>query len=113
MLKNRVVVAQLGNAKLKISTTRGCPQGGVLSPLLWCLVVDNLLRELNNNGFCAYAYADYISILISGKFCDTLSEISQNALNMVQDWCTSNELCINYNKSETVLFTRNLLVYLN
>src|SRR5699024_8258563 len=29
---------------------RGCPQGGVLSPLLWNLVVDELLSLLNNSG---------------------------------------------------------------
>ncbi len=35
MLENKIIVANLG----KVSTTRGCPQGGVLSPLLWCLVI--------------------------------------------------------------------------
>jgi hypothetical protein len=30
---------------------RGCPQGGVLSPLLWCLVVVKLITGLNKGGF--------------------------------------------------------------
>jgi hypothetical protein len=30
---------------------RGCPQGGVLSPLLWSLVVEELLVGLNQGGF--------------------------------------------------------------
>jgi hypothetical protein len=25
---------------------RGCPQGGVLSPLLWCLVINDILEDL-------------------------------------------------------------------
>ncbi|GJQ70299.1 hypothetical protein Trydic_g22737 [Trypoxylus dichotomus] len=30
-----------------------CPQGGVLSPLLWCLLVDDLLSDLRRAGFYA------------------------------------------------------------
>jgi hypothetical protein len=30
--------------------SRGCPQGGVLLPLLWCLAVDELLTRLNGGG---------------------------------------------------------------
>jgi len=36
----------------------GCPQGGVLSPLLWCLVVDELLTKLKESGFLVFGYAD-------------------------------------------------------
>jgi hypothetical protein len=37
MLESRNIIT------LRVSTVRGCQQGGVLSPLLWCLVVDKLL----------------------------------------------------------------------
>jgi hypothetical protein len=30
---------------------RGCPQGEVLSPLLWCLAVNDLLEDLQREGF--------------------------------------------------------------
>jgi hypothetical protein len=44
-----------------VSVTRGCPQGGVLSPLLWGLVVDNFLWELNDSGYYTVGYADYLA----------------------------------------------------
>jgi RNA-directed DNA polymerase len=43
---------------MEVKVTRGCPQGGVLSPLLWSLVVDDLLVKLNSRGYYAQAYAD-------------------------------------------------------
>jgi hypothetical protein len=54
---------------------RGCPQGGVLSPLLWSLVVDDLLWGLNNSGYYTLRYTDDIAILINGKFLQTASEV--------------------------------------
>lgn len=68
MLADRIVSSTLGNEKQTISSTRGCPQGGVLSPLLWSLVVDELLVELEAEGFVVIGYADDIAVFISGKF---------------------------------------------
>jgi hypothetical protein len=45
---------------------RGCPQGGVLSPLLWCLVVNDLLEDSQRQGFHVYSSADDIAIVAGG-----------------------------------------------
>ena len=50
---------------------------GILSPLLWSLVVDELVRGLSENGYCTLGYADDIAILISIKFPTTVSELHQ------------------------------------
>jgi hypothetical protein len=39
----------------------------VLSPLLWSLVVDDLIWGLNSNGYYTVGYADDIAILINGN----------------------------------------------
>jgi hypothetical protein len=67
-LVNRNVVTTLSGETLRASTAKGCPQGGVLSPLLWSLVVDALLWELNENYYYTIRYADDMAILIDGKF---------------------------------------------
>jgi hypothetical protein len=46
---------------------RGCPQGGVLSPLLWNMVIKSLLRSLNNESLWAQGFADDIAIVINGN----------------------------------------------
>jgi hypothetical protein len=40
----------LGGLSKSVGVSRGCPQGGVLSPLLWYLVVDELIARLNGDG---------------------------------------------------------------
>jgi hypothetical protein len=47
---------------------RRCLQGGVLLPLLWSLVMDNLLWGLNKNGYYTTGCTDDIAILLNGKF---------------------------------------------
>ena len=48
-LEGRLATAALGVVTRSVAVSRGCPQGGVLSPLLWCLVVDDLLVRLEGN----------------------------------------------------------------
>jgi hypothetical protein len=50
MLGSRKITATLPGETLEGSVARGCSQGGVLLPLLWSLVVDELIG-LNGNGY--------------------------------------------------------------
>lgn len=68
MLNSRIVSSTIGNDFRKVFVNRGTPQGGVLSPLLWLLVVNQILKVLENQHFKAIAYADDGSITISGLF---------------------------------------------
>jgi hypothetical protein len=106
MLESRNTVNTLSGETLRASTARGCPQGGVLSPLLWSLVVDELIWELNDGDYYTVGYADDIAILINGKFPQTVSEVLQGAPCTVQQWCERTNLSINPNKTVIILFTR-------
>jgi hypothetical protein len=57
-LEGRVAVATLNGFSVGLAISRGCPQGGVLSPLLWCLVVDDLLTRLSRGGIFIQGYKD-------------------------------------------------------
>jgi hypothetical protein len=98
MLESRNIRATLSGESLAVAAAKGCPQGGVLSPLLWRLVVDDLLWGLNNSGYYTVGYADDIAILINGKFPQMVSEVLQTALHTVQQWCERTKLSINPNK---------------
>lgn len=106
MLKWRVVQATAGDATIQGVVTKGCPQGGVLSPLLWNLVVDSLLQRLNNERYFTVGYADDITILLTGKFESVIFNQMQHALKLVEDWCNGHSLTANAAKTELVLFTR-------
>jgi len=46
MLTRRIITASIGKVSETVIADRGCPQNGVLSPLLWSLVLDHLLSKL-------------------------------------------------------------------
>jgi hypothetical protein len=94
MLECRDISATLSGETLGASVARGCLQGGVPSPLLWSLVVDDLISGLNSNGYYTVGYADDIAILINGKFLHTVSVVLQTALHTVQQWCERTNLSI-------------------
>lgn len=106
MLKNREISANLGIAKLTIKSLKGCPQGGVLSPLLWSLVVDALLKRLEELGFEVVGYADDVSILVRGKYESTISSRMQTAINYTLKWCEREGLNVNPSKTVIVPFTK-------
>ena len=68
MLSSREIVAEIPGHSLRRYVVRGTPQGGVLSPLVWNLVLDELLRKLKKTGCKIVAYADDLAIMASGKF---------------------------------------------
>jgi hypothetical protein len=57
VLAGRRIMVYHGEKMLESTSDRGCPQGEVLSPLLWCLILNDLLKDLQR-GFHVYGYAD-------------------------------------------------------
>lgn len=103
MLSTRRLSAGLSEQTRKsIVVTKGCPQGSVISPLLWILVIDGLLAR---HGLYTQCYADDLTVLVRGKFISTLCEKQQSALKIVEDWCKQSGLSVNPEKIKLILFT--------
>jgi len=105
MLESRLVYTSIMGSSLTAKVVGGCPRGGVLSLLLWNLVVDRLLTITNDLGFSTFGYADDIVIIIQGKFAHTCREIMQEALNVVVKWALKEGLNISPHKTVIVPFT--------
>ena len=106
MVSNRYITLQLANEKILRLIPKGCPQGGVLSPFLWNLVVNDLLNSfegLEN----LLAYADDLLILQTGSDRDTIMETSLRYLNKIISWCKSKGLEISTVKTQIIFWTRN------
>ena len=103
----------LGGLSRGVVVSRGCPQGDVLSPLQWCLVVDELLARLNGGGVYTQGHADDICLLAVGKFPNTVSGLTQWALHTVEMWCDELGLLVKPDKTGLVAFTsrRKLSVF--
>jgi hypothetical protein len=46
MLEGRNLIVYHRERTTEGTRDRGCPQGGVLSPLLWCLIVNDVLEDI-------------------------------------------------------------------
>ena len=106
MVVNRQTTVQLKNITKTIKIGKGCPQGGVLSPFLWNLVVDSLL-ELSCKDTPAYlqGFADDLVILAEGDDLDVIYNRMQKTIGTVEKWCTTNGLNISKLKTKVVMFT--------
>ena len=84
MVTNRHVTITHKNSTRQIKTKRGCPQGGVLSPFLWKLVIDDLL-QYNAKYIPGYnqAFADDIMSLAEGDDLDLIWQRSQTTIKTI------------------------------
>jgi hypothetical protein len=105
-LENRNIIITLSGETLRLSAARGCLQGGVLSPVQWSLVVEELLWDRNDNHYYTVGYADNMAILTNGKFPQTVTEVLQTALGIVHQWCDGTDLFNSPNKTIIITFTR-------
>ena len=108
LLMSRRVSAEQSGCSVTRTVTRGCPQGGVLSPLLWCLVVDELLVTLNRIKIAnlhVQFYADDGTIMIVGPNLARLSRGMQTVLTKMEAWLRKSLLSVNPLKTEMVIFT--------
>lgn len=82
--------------KYPIKITRGTPQGSLISPILFNVYIDDLLKTLENNAMCVFAYADDICYLASSR-----EEVEKN-LRIVDDWCENNYMEISWKKTKVM-----------
>ena len=104
-LRSRVVCVKLGPIQARATVTQGCPQGGVLSPLLWNCAVDSLISKLNGNGLICIGYADDVAIISRGPVLSTTVDVMQNGLRVTETWCRDMKLSVNPLKTGLILFT--------
>ena len=116
LIRNRSITMELNGHKRTIRIVKGCPQGGILSPFLWNLVVDSLLSYTREKIPCdMQGFADDLALLatteapkVNGLQCfdaETLREMTQKSLEHINSWCKENGLSLSALKTHSVMFT--------
>ena len=88
----------------KFLLRHGVPQGGVLSPTLFLLFINDLVAELPK-GIKAALYADDLVIWCKEKHATTATYRMQQAADKLNAWAENWCVSINKEKSSTTLFT--------
>jgi len=85
-LEGQLATETLGGFSRSVEVSRGCPQGGVFSPLLWHLVVGELIASSIGVDFILKDM-QMTCLLMLGKFPNTISRLIQWAIHTVEMWC--------------------------
>ena len=105
VLQDRTVRAELQGESVRRRPRRGSPQGGVLSPLIWILIMNGILTAFVGSEVKVVGYADDIILLIAGKDPATLVERMNEALEKVLRWGRDNGLVFNPDKTCAIRFS--------
>ncbi len=118
MIHNRKIEVGLHGEMKVVAIRRGCPQGGILSPFLWNLVVDDLLTYKRDRIPCDnQGFADDMALVAvvlapkpvggrQGFDADTLREVTQKSLLAINEWCKDSGLKLSMLKTHSVMFTK-------
>ncbi|KAK2722673.1 hypothetical protein QYM36_003005 [Artemia franciscana] len=100
--------AMYGNSSdfFNTSLEKSCPQGGILSPFLWLINIDDLLRVNFGRHCVVQAYADDICATISADTPQKLIHMANGVFMRFCEWAGNNKLKFDENKTEALLFTR-------
>ncbi|GBL85043.1 hypothetical protein AVEN_221281-1 [Araneus ventricosus] len=76
-LKDRTATLSLGHCSKERPLQKGCTQGSVSGPLLWNIIINNLLDKVSTFSCCeTIAFADDLLLCFQGK---TLQDINREA----------------------------------
>ena len=90
--------------------TRGTPQGGVLSPIMWDLGFESFLELFPDSGpVKVVGFADDAALVATHRDPYVAIALAQSAIDTALQWGARNGLHFAHKKTVSVIFTRRLL----
>ena len=106
MLIGRTIILTLHGISITKKISKGCPQGGILSPLLWNLTLNTLLSMDQLDSDFLQAFADDLAILVPGfDLSATMRDIVIRYLRIISKWCTNNGVKLSTIKTKVIVFS--------
>jgi ribonuclease HI len=102
---NRQVQLAFADYSAQKTVSRGCIQGSVVGPVLWNLVLDDLLDKTLTAGCHSQAYADDVLLICRAKTVEELEANTNLAIEEVVAWGAGVKLEFGKDKTQIVAFT--------
>ncbi|KAL0882745.1 hypothetical protein ABMA27_016296 [Loxostege sticticalis] len=107
-LEHRGVKVRYAGEEIPRSTNKGCVQGSIGGPILWNLLLDPLLHELERRGYYVQAFADDVVMLFDGNTALEIEREANTALRYIEEWGAQNKLRFAPHKTCAMILTRKL-----
>ncbi|KZS07320.1 Uncharacterized protein APZ42_028989 [Daphnia magna] len=107
-LSGRTAILSLDNTVSSFHVGLGCPQGGVLSPFLWSVLVDDALRLQFSFPSLIVGYADDLTVATYHKDPLIATRNLQSMCDGVNNWCLVNKLALNASKLIFMIICKKL-----
>ncbi|CAF4950863.1 unnamed protein product [Pieris macdunnoughi] len=107
-LKGRKIKLTYAGHTVERDTTKGCVQGSIGGPILWNLLLDPLLRELQVEGVHVQAFADDVLLISEGETGQEIQMKLNRVLARVYKWGVQNKLRFAPHKTKAMVVTRKL-----
>ncbi|CAG5039743.1 unnamed protein product, partial [Parnassius apollo] len=104
-VQDRTVKLDFADSSATRPMYRGCIQGSVCGPMLWNLMLDELLMSELPQGCHLQAFADDILLITQSKDIRTLEKITEDALTKIVNWGNSIKLKFGPQKTQIISFT--------
>ncbi|XP_045454733.1 uncharacterized protein LOC123664180 [Melitaea cinxia] len=96
--------------------TKGCIQGSTCGPLLWNIILDELLELDLPSGCRIQAFADDVLLIAAAKDLPGLQAITNQALHAIVSWGRSVKLTFSPHKTQAIAFSnkaRHALIHID
>ncbi|XP_049883069.1 uncharacterized protein LOC126378732 [Pectinophora gossypiella] len=107
-LRDRQVAVRYGGEQHAKITSKGCVQGSIGGPILWNLLLDPLLKGLEERGDYVQAFADDVVLVFHGETALEVGRQANAALAYVQDWGKKNKLNFGPQKTKAMTMTNKI-----
>jgi retron-type reverse transcriptase len=106
-LHNQESTLELDNCRFTRKLETGTPQGGVVSPIVWNVSIDPILKKLNTNKpVKVIGFADDVVIMVTGCDPSVMVRRVQPSINAMVEWGKESGLEFNTDKTVVVMFTQ-------
>ena len=112
-LINRFTIVEIKGLILIRKLFYGTPQGGILSPIIWNIYIDELLIRLEVATVLTNAYADDVNLVKTGFFpqLEYLKREMQKAIVICEQWADEMGLKLSHPKTECIIIRKSTRKY--